>query len=524
RAPATPVERTLQQLWAKVLNIPAHTIGMDDSFFRLGGDSIAAMRLAGVARQDGFLLTVSDVFNHPSLSELACTMRRVSSNPVIAATPESFSLLDVADPVAFIHAHVTLPYAWPSGEIVDAFPTTQLQTDFILSQQCTYFLLDIPGVVDLDRLQDAVRALSRWHPIMRSIFFTSPGGVIQGIVRSAPLEIPRHTCSTDILQFSRNLCREDSKTPLSFGVLPFRVSLVSADRHHVLILRLSHAQYDGLCLPVLYRDLAAAYRGDAIAQPPTFSCYMQYRLSRKSTEAFQFWRGFLRGATMTRLDYRALGGVDRTSSTEPTNAVTVAKNIPLPSLPPGITMATVVKAAWSFVLAQLTRQTDIVFGQTVNGRSVPIPDVESILGPCINAVPVRVTFQPAWTVLDLLQHTQDQYTRVLPFETSDLRDIIKQSTDWSEATRFEIMVQHDNISMNAPFTLAGIECNPSAVAFQDPTFFAVHSESAGDHLALQIAAPNTMVSSVTASKILDDLCQTIVSFTHDSSQVLLLRH
>ncbi|EFQ86310.1 hypothetical protein PTT_18488, partial [Pyrenophora teres f. teres 0-1] len=57
RHPSTENEKALQQLWAGVLAIDADSIGLDDSFFRLGGDSIAAMKLVGEARRAGIHLT-----------------------------------------------------------------------------------------------------------------------------------------------------------------------------------------------------------------------------------------------------------------------------------------------------------------------------------------------------------------------------------------------------------------------------------------------------------------------------------
>ncbi|KAI0568548.1 PP-binding domain-containing protein, partial [Pyrenophora tritici-repentis] len=57
RQPTTAMEQALQQLWAQVLGIDADTIGLDDSFFRLGGDSIAAIKLVAKARKQGIQLT-----------------------------------------------------------------------------------------------------------------------------------------------------------------------------------------------------------------------------------------------------------------------------------------------------------------------------------------------------------------------------------------------------------------------------------------------------------------------------------
>ena len=522
RRPATPAERTLQALWAQVLNLSPSEIGADDNFFRLGGDSIAAMKLAGVAREDGLTLIVAQVFQYPILCQHALTISSVPLDLPLPAEPAPFSLLDLPNSDAFLREVDISHHSWHNQDIVDAFPTTEFQAGVVTSHQCTYFHLNIPGPIDSDSLQAACQSLVERHPILRTVFFPSSKGVVQAIVRCALPAMARYTSDTDLHQFSTTVCRDDSRTPLPFGAMSFQASLVSGGPcKHILILRLSHAQYDGLSLPVLYHDLAAAYRGDMTAPTLSFSTYMQYRLSRKSADVFRFWRDFLRGANMTRLDYSALGGVDRASSTDIT--IKVDKNIPLPNLPSGITMATVVKAAWSFVLAQLAHQTDIVFGQLVNGRSGPIPNIERIVGPCVNYVPVRITFQSAWTVLDLLEYTQNQHTQLLPYETSDLRDIVKQSTTWADSTHFEIVVQHDSFAMDTPFSLGGIECNSSAVAFHVRNQLCVYSQQVGNNLQLSISAPSKMVNSLFAARILDDVCETILSFTHDTDQLLSLR-
>ncbi|OAA52165.1 nonribosomal peptide synthase [Beauveria brongniartii RCEF 3172] len=71
RAPTTEKEKRLQRLWARVLGIDANSIGLDDSFLRIGGDSIGAMRLVAAAREEGLSLTVAEVFRQPTLEDLA---------------------------------------------------------------------------------------------------------------------------------------------------------------------------------------------------------------------------------------------------------------------------------------------------------------------------------------------------------------------------------------------------------------------------------------------------------------------
>ncbi|KAI0568723.1 EntF Non-ribosomal peptide synthetase module protein, partial [Pyrenophora tritici-repentis] len=75
RQPATEAEQTMQQLWAHVLDIEQGSIGLDDSFFRLGGDSITAMKLVAEARKQSVHLTVASIFQHPRLCDSALKLQ-----------------------------------------------------------------------------------------------------------------------------------------------------------------------------------------------------------------------------------------------------------------------------------------------------------------------------------------------------------------------------------------------------------------------------------------------------------------
>lgn len=51
RQPTTLVEEVILEVCAKILKVPAESIGMDDSFFNLGGDSILAVQFVYEARR-----------------------------------------------------------------------------------------------------------------------------------------------------------------------------------------------------------------------------------------------------------------------------------------------------------------------------------------------------------------------------------------------------------------------------------------------------------------------------------------
>ncbi|WP_153349231.1 condensation domain-containing protein, partial [Nocardia aurantia] len=69
RAPATEIETILAQVFAEVLG--TDQIGLDDSFFALGGDSILSIQLVSRAKARGIVFTPRDVFERRSIAALA---------------------------------------------------------------------------------------------------------------------------------------------------------------------------------------------------------------------------------------------------------------------------------------------------------------------------------------------------------------------------------------------------------------------------------------------------------------------
>ncbi|KAH6996002.1 hypothetical protein BKA56DRAFT_666274 [Ilyonectria sp. MPI-CAGE-AT-0026] len=65
-------KRRPQTNWARVLKIDSIAIGLDDSFFKLGGNLITAMKLMGDARNVGVDLAVADIFRREAPVALTC--------------------------------------------------------------------------------------------------------------------------------------------------------------------------------------------------------------------------------------------------------------------------------------------------------------------------------------------------------------------------------------------------------------------------------------------------------------------
>ncbi len=67
--PTNKAEEKLAQVWEEVLGM--ESIGIHDDFFELGGDSIKAIQIISRLHQLNFKLKINDLFDNPTISELA---------------------------------------------------------------------------------------------------------------------------------------------------------------------------------------------------------------------------------------------------------------------------------------------------------------------------------------------------------------------------------------------------------------------------------------------------------------------
>lgn len=68
-APGNSTEEMMVQMWQNLLGV--NNIGIHDNFFDLGGDSILSMQFVSKAREIDFLLQPIEIFQYPTIAELA---------------------------------------------------------------------------------------------------------------------------------------------------------------------------------------------------------------------------------------------------------------------------------------------------------------------------------------------------------------------------------------------------------------------------------------------------------------------
>ncbi|KUM56020.1 hypothetical protein ACN42_g11210 [Penicillium freii] len=441
-------EELLRDIWADLLEIMPDTIGRQDSFLLVGGDSITAMKMMAVARSAGFGFTVIDVLNSSPLSNLAATRREITP-PIEPSVfdPNSVTSEPKQEVAVSSDANSTAP-----------FPVTGAQDFLIKRYPWSHFRFSFDGNIDQNRLRSACDLILRSHSILRTAFVEDNGQLKQA-VRDSTNNVPFRTFVTDesLETFAVNLCNAEQLVPVPAVDHPALFTLVSNKSlvKHEFIMRLAHAQYDAVSLPRVLADFEAIFKGTGTVASSDFRQHLTLLSQQDLGKAYEFWKTYLQGTVMTSLPSSFKS--PPSGSFHQTDPITVAGTytVPLPPIPSEITLATVVKAASCLVLAHFSGTNDIVLGQTVSGRSLIFDEFDDIVGPCTNYIPYRVVLNPSMTAIDYLIYAQAQHSRCLKYESIDLSQIVKNCTEWAQTTEFTVIVQHQLSNTHLDLTLDG---------------------------------------------------------------------
>ncbi|RYP10940.1 hypothetical protein DL764_000376 [Monosporascus ibericus] len=469
RTPSTPLEARLQEHVGCVLHRSSHSIPLDEDLFTVGLDSLTAMALATSAREDGLVIPVPTIFQHPRLSELAAVLgqeQEIKQERCLAPPP---------NPLMASMDELCARWQLHRSQVVNIVPTTYFQRGSIASHHTNFIALHFSCPLDRITLRTAVVALVQKHAILRTAFVPFQETFVQFSLRDFDLPVQEiRTDEDDPSVVAESICREADRIPVSFGTPSTELLLIlgRAGGRLSAVLRLHRAQYDGIAVSCIIADLHAAFDEATLSPRPTleYADFIISRAAHNSPAVFQIWRELLQGSSMTYLvppdEY--IRSTDR-SHTE--LLVTSSCDIPMPDTKGGFTMATVIKAAWTLCLAQQTQTHDVVFAQLVRNRHLAIAGIERTVGPCINYVPVRVPLKPDWTAKELLHWVQRQHIRTMTCDAADWDDLVIESTSWPRDTEFGSAVHYLSAPVAGDYLFPGdIPCR-----FQIYDFKMVHT-------------------------------------------------
>ncbi len=492
RAPRTPAEEILCDLYADVLGVPAVTI--DDSFFELGGDSIGSIQLVSRARKAGLRLTVRQVFQTPAIAELAA---RANLTESVSFTPSDASL------VSLLPGEMTIVAAAVPGA-AEVLPLSPLQEGLLFHAlydetgpdvYVTQTVVDLDGPLDQGALRAAVAGLLRRHANLGAGFLvdglTRPVSVIPADVRASwtVLDLSGWGEKERAAEFRRWL-KADAEQRFDFARPPLvRWAAVRLEaKRHALVMTNHHILLDGWSMPVLLRELLALYRqtlyaadGSAGLPPATpYRDYLAWLASRDQGAAERAWRQALAGAVPTLLAGAGAGrAVARPEKLEVRLPAEITAALTGWARARDLTVNTVVQGAWGWLLGVMTGSTDVMFGVTVSGRPPEISGVESMVGFFINTVPMRVVVRPEERLGEFFARLQSEQSELGPSQFLGLPAIQALA---GAGELFDSTVVFENYPFGEE-TMTGADLRIAGLDGQDATHYPMTLAAAPDRQA-----------------------------------------
>jgi nonribosomal peptide synthetase DhbF len=441
--PRTPREEILAGLFADVLGL--ERVGIDASFFDLGGDSLLATRLISLLRSClNAELPIRLLFEAPTVAQLAARLngtepvrKRVTPRP----RPQLLPLSAAQQRLWFLHRL--------EG------PSATYNIPLALRAQ---------GVLDAAALQMALRDVVTRHESLRTIFPDTDDAPCQHVlgVDDERTHLRLDCQDIDDATLPQTLSAAASAAIDINREIPIRAVLFRlAAQSQVLLITLHHIAADGWSLNPLARDLALAYAARRDGNTPVFAPlpvqYADYTLWQRAllgadadadsliARQGAYWREALAGLpTCIFLPTdRPRPSVSSYRGAHVPIRLTAALHGKLRALArhTGLSLFMVLQAGLAILLGKLGAGEDIAIGSPIAGRTDN--GLDDLIGFFVNTLVLRTDLSGNPTVAELLVRVRERSLAAyahqdLPFER--LVEIVNPVRTQNHHPLFQVML------------------------------------------------------------------------------------
>ncbi|WP_374244187.1 amino acid adenylation domain-containing protein, partial [Mycobacterium sp. CnD-18-1] len=447
RAPSTPTEEILAGIFAQVLDLGR--VGLDDSFFDLGGDSLSAIRLINAVNTAFDTdLAVRTVFDAPTVAQLEPRITTGSGG----RTPLAPMPRPAVVPLSYAQQRL-----WFLDQLHGPSPIYNMP-----------MMYRVTGL-DVDALRVALADVAARHESLRTVFPEVDGVPQQLVLPAAQADFgwqvvdaadwPAEQLASAIDAAVRHPFDLNNEIPIWARL--FRVS----EDEHVLVAVVHHIAGDAWSFAPLARDVAVAYAARCAGAAPEWSAlpvqYVDYTLWQREqlgdlsdpesriSGQLAYWQDELAGLPdrlelPTDRPYPAVadhGG----AVVEVQWPAELQQRVAAVAREHDATSFMVVQAALAVLLSSLSASSDVAVGFPIAGRNDPALD--DLVGFFVNTLVLRVDLADDPTVGELLGQVRQRSLAAyehqdVPFEV--LVDRLNPSRSLSHHPLIQVMLAWQN--------------------------------------------------------------------------------
>ncbi|KAI3324424.1 amino acid adenylation domain-containing protein [Xylariaceae sp. AK1471] len=521
--PLDKLQSKVLEAFYQVVHVQGDDIGPTTTIFQLGLDSITVTRLAKQLRNMGFIsATPSLILRHPQIGQLSQALNRPSS-----AAPSNNALQVKLSMKALQHQYlrtVCSALEVDATEVEYIAPCTPLQQGIIARSKAreaefayfNQFQLCLVSNLSIGLLKAALNRVIASYSVLRTAFVDTPDGYLQVAIRNWPLRW--FEVAANMESFERTIAeRRHRWIEANHHVLkwPVEVDHVEVGSQHYLLLRLFHAVYDAHSLEIILESLKSEYDGIPCSPGPAYLSVLPEGPLLDHQESHSFWRSSLENHRFEPMPSL----VDAPS----TICSVIHRSVRFEGLEERpktleVTHQALLQAAWLYTLRRYFINPPTI-GVVLSGRSLAIDDIDLVVGPLFNTLPLRVDFTNDTSWVSLTRKIQEHNNGLLRFAHTPLRDIQKLCASGQPLfdTLFTFDRDYNSVAKDER-TLWSIQQSPGHPDYP----LAIEVIMIGDNiLRITLAARGDIADEKALSSLLDQFIESLNSANASKNEVRL---
>ncbi|KAH8172332.1 AMP-binding enzyme domain-containing protein [Sarocladium implicatum] len=414
-----PRELAIRSLIAACLDVPEPEIGRWTSLVGVGLDSISAIKVSkSLSQALEVRISISAILSNPCVALLEKHIgtdrdQYVSEQPIITSEIQHYTLGRFDEGLR--HS-------------IRILPCTPLQEAMLTQDRDVYYnktllRLRIPSA----KMRPLWAEVARRHEIFRTCFVTTRDPampIVQVVLES--WELPWHLyASTDLSMV--DVTEQHLRTlpePLDSRIPPISLAIINYRESCFLSFICHHALYDGTAMNVLWREIEGLAHGHHLPTPVPYEPFLR-EMRKEPGDWSKFWVSYFRDSEHTHVfaSSRDENAANQASYSADLDIRLEDVQKQLRTLKTGL--LSLCQASWALVLSSLTGSNDVVFGNVVSGRNTDLQDVERLVAPCFNTIPVRRVLHATMSSSQLLRSFHSDNLMLQPYQFSSVRKIAK---------------------------------------------------------------------------------------------------
>lgn len=429
-----PISRKVADIITKFSGAQLEDMTPDTSIFKLGLDSISAIKISSVLKQNKVGdITVSDIMKNGTPAGIAREIQKYSEdNNESEIAVNHFAEVEVE--IKSLEKQILVDLALEEQDVSEILPCTSLQEGMLLEtlkdadvSYINHSVLEFRDRIDSKQLASVCQRLVDATPMLRTCFaYTSSRSApcVQVVLKQFwPHWEEQHA---DELEPALSELKVAAAQNLDLHRPPVKFLSLITPTSQYLIISLHHSLFDGWSLDLIREDFEKLCRSLPIPSRPNCRPILEvaYNASIMSEKCTGYWSQYLR-------DYEPFS-FPHLSTTSGTSLRIISSS--LSSSLGDITacahkhdqsLLSFLQACWSMKLAQLAGTQDICFATAMSGRTLPITGVENAILPLFNVLPTRIDLQGSSSVLSIVQELHQSNLVMSEYSHSPLRRVVQ---------------------------------------------------------------------------------------------------